>query len=117
MSAERGTVEYLAELILEQTKLRLQTEYVRGGYTDRERYPDHPDVSPNVSGLTVKVTPGRVYTKVDVGGSGKYMVENATGIIFGIKGYGQVHKGHRYGTLETVDEWFWGRHVGVKAVG
>lgn len=63
----------------------------------------------------VKVKPGRVYTKIDVGPahnmSGKYMVEHATGIIFGIKGYGQVHRGHRYGTLKTIDDYEWGHYT------
>ena len=57
---------------------------------------------------TVKVKPGRKYTKVDVGSSGKYMVVNETGEIYGIKGYGVIHKGHYYGTLETMNEWNWG---------
>jgi hypothetical protein len=74
----------------------------------------------------VTVIPGRVYTKVDVGpagftdpskaSSGKFMVENATGIIYGIKAYGKVHKGHAYGTLDTVDEWYWGDYSPVKCV-
>ena len=44
---------------------------------------------------------GKHYTKVDVGSSGKFMVENETGNIYGIKGYGVVHTGHFYGTLNT----------------
>jgi hypothetical protein len=60
----------------------------------------------------------RVYTRVDVGPahniSGKYMVENATGIIYGIKGYGKVHKGHQFGTLDTIDQWYWGGYAGQK---
>jgi hypothetical protein len=59
-----------------------------------------------------KVTPGNVYVKVDFGGSGKYMVEIATGVIFGIKAYGKVHKGHRYGTLDTINQWHWGEYAG-----
>lgn len=65
----------------------------------------------------VEVIPGPKYTKVNVGpmhdghvGGGKFMVENSTGIIYGIKGYGKVHKGHMYGTLETVDAWYWGEY-------
>lgn len=58
----------------------------------------------------VKVTAktGRRFVNVDIGTGGRYMVEILTGNIFGIKGYGQVHKGHFYGTLETVSEYFWG---------
>jgi len=55
----------------------------------------------------VKVTPASKYTRVDVGSSGKFMVVNATGEIFGIKGYGVIHKGHAYGTLDTIHEWDW----------
>jgi hypothetical protein len=65
---------------------------------------------------TVKVKPGRKYTKVDVGKSGKYMVVNDTGEIFGIKAYGVIHKGHFYGTLETINEWNWGGYSAYKKV-
>ena len=61
------------------------------------------------------VETGKKYTKVNVGDSAKYMVEDATGIIYGVKGYGVVHKGHAYGTLDTVHEWNWGGyHAGQK---
>ncbi len=60
------------------------------------------------SSYTVNVKPGRKYTKVDVGRSGKYMVVNETGEIFGIKAYGVINKRHYYGTLETMNEWNWG---------
>lgn len=53
------------------------------------------------------VRPGPKYIKVDVGGSGKYMVVKETGEIFGIKGYGVIHRGHAYGTLDTIGEWDW----------
>jgi len=57
------------------------------------------------------IVPGKIYTKIDRGtrpSKGFLMVENATGCIFGIKGYGRVHKGHFYGTLDTIDGYFWG---------
>ena len=64
----------------------------------------------------VRVRPGRKYTKVDVGTSGKYMVEpeGDTGHIWGIKGYGVIHRGHYYGTLDTIDKYFWGEFRGFK---
>jgi hypothetical protein len=40
------------------------------------------------------------YIKIDAGTSGKYMVEVATGNIYGIKAYGVVHKGRFYGNIE-----------------
>jgi hypothetical protein len=63
---------------------------------------------------TVTVHIGKKYARVDVGRSGKYMVDLATGEIFGIKAYGVIHKGHRYGTLDTLDDWFWGRYSAEK---
>ena len=100
-----ATIERLAARVLAETLERNAAEWekakVRYGYDyDRE------------DTTVVNVKPGKVYTKIDVGPahniSGKYMVDNATGIIYGIKGYGKVHKGHVYGTLDTIDAWGWG---------
>lgn len=68
----------------------------------------------SLSYAKTRIIPGKKYTKVDVGNSGKYMVDNATGEIFGIKGYGVIHKGHRYGTLDTIHEYFWGEYKAFK---
>jgi hypothetical protein len=87
-----------AALVLDQQKQRLAKAY-------SQRQADAEEV---------QVVPGRVYTKVDLGShgmfGGRYMVENATGVIYGTKAYGKVHKGHRYGTLETTAEWDWGNY-------
>lgn len=92
------TVDELAALVLEQTRLVLRAK----GYDSQ------------VDGEQVQVRPGPKYTKVDRGPehnmSGFLMVENATGVIYGIKGYGVPHKGHCYGTLATADQWFWGEY-------
>ncbi len=97
------TADEFAQIVLAQTKERLRTSY--------------PD-SPQHEWEQVRVTPGPKYTKVDIGPkgnmSGKYMIENATGVIYGIKGYGSVHKGHMYGTLDTVEQWYWGGYVGER---
>lgn len=55
----------------------------------------------------VRVRERKKYITVDVGSPGKFMVDRQTGEIFGIKGYGQVHRGHQYGTLGTIDRWDW----------
>jgi hypothetical protein len=85
------TVEEFAQLIQDQTQAEL-----------KRRFPDSPWMWESE---VTQVVPGRVYTKVDVGPphnmSGRYMIDNRTGVIYGIKGYGQVHKGRRYGTLAT----------------
>lgn len=62
----------------------------------------------------VNIKPGKKYTKVDIGGSGKYMVDLSDGAIYGIKAYGVIHKGHQYGTLDTVDQYDWGGYKAVK---
>jgi len=92
------TIEELAEVVLEQTRQVLRAK----GYDSQ------------VDGETVQVRPGKKYTKIDRGPkhniSGYLMIDNETAEIFGIKGYGTVHKGHRYGTLATADQWFWGEY-------
>ena len=42
----------------------------------------------------VTVKPGKKYTKVDVGTSGKFMIDE-NGNIFGIKGYGVINKSNK----------------------
>lgn len=91
------TVDEFAAMMQEQVQADL-----------KRRYPDSPHVWESVT----EVVPGPVYTKVNVGPphnmSGRYMIDNATGVIYGIKGYGHVHKGYTYGTLDTVTDWYWG---------
>ena len=93
------TIDELAALILEQTQERLRTAY---------------PTSPQWEWEKVQIRPGKKYTKVDRGPehnmSGFLMIDNETGEIFGIKGYGVGHKGHRYGTLATAGDWFWGNY-------
>lgn len=64
----------------------------------------------------VDVKPGKKYTKVDVNGAGRFMIDE-TGNIYGIKAYGVIHRGHHYGTLETVDQWYWGDYSPIKKQG
>jgi restriction endonuclease S subunit len=99
MSTTEQKIQALADLILTQTKERLTRAYPDGVQASWEK---------------VEVKPGPKYTKIDRGPehnmSGMLMVENATGLVYGIKGYGKVHKGHFYGTLDTTDEWYWGEY-------
>lgn len=62
----------------------------------------------NINNAKTHIHEGKKYTRVDIGTSGRYMVENETGNIFGIKGYGVIHKGHFYGTVDTTADYFWG---------
>jgi len=41
------------------------------------------------------------------------MVVKTTGEVFGVKAYGVIHKGHAYGTLDTIDDWYWGNYYPV----
>lgn len=76
-------------------------------------YGDNLACETNVKGARVSIKAGAKYTKVDVGSSGKFMVD-AAGNIFGIKAYGVIHKGHQYGTLDTINEWYWGLYAPVR---
>jgi len=62
---------------------------------------DDVDCEGNRNRIICTVKYGRKFARVDRGGSGWYMVELATEEIFGIKAYGVVHRGHRYGTLDA----------------
>ena len=61
-----------------------------------------------------RIIEGKRYIRIDVGPthnwSGKLMINSISGEIFGIKGYGVVHKGKRYGNLDTIDDYFWGEY-------
>lgn len=61
----------------------------------------------------VKVTVGGKYIRVDLGDAGKYMID-AQGNIWGIKAYGVIHKGHQYGTLDTIHQFYWGGYKGLR---
>lgn len=67
----------------------------------------------NIINARVTIKPGRKYTKIDAGGAGRYMVDR-DGNIFGIKGYGVVHLGHHYGTLDTINEYYWGEYTPIR---
>jgi hypothetical protein len=92
------TIEQLADLILREQRERIAAVY-SDWQADAER---------------TEVIYGPKYTKINRGPphnmSGFLMIENATGQIYGIKGYGRVHKGHYYGTLDTADQWYWGEY-------
>lgn len=45
---------------------------------------------------------GRKYINLDRGGSGMFMVEKATGMVYGIKAYGRIHRGKHIGHIEAV---------------
>jgi len=52
---------------------------------------------------------GKKYTR-----SGKYMIDNITGVIYGIKGYGVINKRRQYGTIDTIDLYYWGDYTAVE---
>lgn len=68
----------------------------------------------NRNNCRVTVKMGRKWARVDVGPSGKYMVDLATGEICFIKAYGVPHHGHRFGTLATINEWDWRGYMAKK---
>lgn len=64
--------------------------------------------------LLVMIEMGKKYARVDIGPSGRYMVELETGDIYGIKGYGVIHRGHRYGNLDTVHDFNWSEYTAFR---
>jgi len=64
----------------------------------------------------ITVKPGSKYIKIDVGRSGKYIVEVSTGIIYGIKAYGVIHRGYRFGNLDTINDWDWSGYRALKKI-
>lgn len=69
--------------------------------------------NPDLHRHNVRVKRGGKYARVDVGDSGKYMVD-AQGNIWGIKAYGVIHRGHHYGTLDTIADWDWRDYTAVR---
>ena len=67
----------------------------------------------NIDNCKVSVKKGKKYWKIDTKNSGKYMVDEE-GDIFGIKAYGVIHKGHYYGTLDTINDYYWGNYRAYK---
>ena len=65
------------------------------------------DCECNRENARTSVKMGKKFARVDIGTSGRYMVDLETGEIFGVKAYGVVHKGHRFGTLDTIGDWNW----------
>ena len=51
----------------------------------------------------VTVKPKKKYINIDIGSSGAYMVDAATGTTYGIKGYGVPHKGVVHGNIADLD--------------
>ena len=84
---------------LERFRATLEAEQIEG--LIRKGY------NPEFHNVRCKVKIGRKYANVDVGDSGKYMVELSTSKIYGIKGYGVIHRGHYYGTLDTIGGCDW----------
>src|SRR5580698_6329944 len=98
----RMSIQELADLVLAHTR----EELTRKGYLSQ------------ADTELVNVKAGTKYTKIDRGPnhnmSGMLMVSNATGEVFGIKGYGVPHLGHPYGTLATARDWYWGTFYPVQ---
>ena len=105
----QSKLEALRAMVEADTRARYSADWER----DKARGMDYP-LSIHEPQMCVKVKMGRKYANVDVGSSGRYMVELSTGAIYGIKAYGVIHRGHFYGTLDTISEWNWGGYTASK---
>lgn len=96
-----------------EAKLEAFARILEGQSLERLRL-DKLDCMANVAQCKTRFTVASKYARVDIGTSGRYMVVNETGEIFGIKGYGVIHRGHKFGTLDTLGEWFWGGYRAIR---
>ena len=80
------TVQEFAEHIEKQSKINLMKHEM--------------DCEANWANCETHIHYGRRWTRVDVGSSGRYMIDK-DGTIYGVKAYGVPHKGHVYGTLDN----------------
>ena len=102
---------------LEAFRAWLEAETIRNFRESWERDQAHGkdyDLNVHAQSWACKIKMGRKYANVDRGTSGVYMVDLATGEIFGIKGYGVIHRGHQYGTLDTLDDYDWSGYRAVR---
>jgi hypothetical protein len=67
----------------------------------------------NIDNCKVSIKEGKKYIKINVGSSGKYMID-VDGNIFGIKAYGVINKKHHYGNLDTIQQYYWGNYKAIK---
>jgi len=93
------SIQYLCTKITKETQARLTADAL--------------GCQCNLDNAVAHYKVGAKYIKVDVGTSGRYMVD-AVGNIYGIKAYGVIHRGHCYGTLDTIDAYYWGDYRAVK---
>ncbi|KKM73257.1 hypothetical protein LCGC14_1412260 [marine sediment metagenome] len=93
--------------LLEQFANLLEKQQLKRLHNDGITYEGHE------KSAKVSVKEGKKYTKVDVGSSGKYMIDRESNI-FGIKAYGVIHRGHLFGTLDTINQYNWGGYSAYK---
>lgn len=74
---------------------------------------DKLDCPANIRNVKVDIIKGNKYIKVNLANSGKYMID-MKGNIFGIKAYGVIHQGHYFGTLDTINDYYWGDYEAYK---
>ena len=102
-------LEAFRALVEQETKARYETEW----HTDQAKGRIYR-LEVHAQSWVSKIKMGRKYANVDVGESGKYMVELSTGNIYGIKAYGVIHRGHYFGTLDTINDYDWSGYRAIK---
>jgi hypothetical protein len=75
---------------------------------------DGTDCECNRDNRKTSIKMGKKYAKLDIGTSGRYMIDLETGEIFGIKAYGVIHRGHQFGTLDTINQFDWSGYRATK---
>ena len=89
MMETQEKIQKFAEIVQEQEKQAI-LRLCDGSLADNE------------TAYIAHIRPRRKYTLVDVGNSGRYMIEGEK--VYGCKAYGVIHRGHFYGTLDDILE-------------
>lgn len=80
---------------LEQLRQAVESNEIR--YFERMGY--HSQIG---RATTAHLRSGKKYVKLDVGNSGRYMIDGDK--VYGIKAYGVIHRGHYHGTVQEFTE-------------
>jgi hypothetical protein len=75
---------------------------------------DKLDCEANLKYAVADYIINKKYTYINIGSAGRYMIDNASGEIYGIKSYGVIHRGHFFGNLETIKDYYWGDYRAYK---
>ena len=85
--------------------------------TIRQLKADKLDCSANLANAQTKSTLGRTYAKILSGGSVRYFIRLTDGVIFASKGWNAPNLKRSFGTVYTMNDFYWGHYEGTALKG